>query len=144
MQTIQKHHNESSQKIKNPRVPKEDDRTIMNRAESSHELEILRLAKEGDNGNMNDIANSSEELRNSTGSNEENCDEKIKNCREISQGLRNSTVTQSSDDGNVNSIEEDPTAVAKDGLEYESFFTVINRARKAAHTVSEQDIWGSD
>eukprot|EP00596_Hydrurales_sp_CCMP1899_P008662 CAMPEP_0119053306 /NCGR_PEP_ID=MMETSP1177-20130426/74348_1 /TAXON_ID=2985 /ORGANISM="Ochromonas sp, Strain CCMP1899" /LENGTH=365 /DNA_ID=CAMNT_0007033229 /DNA_START=291 /DNA_END=1391 /DNA_ORIENTATION=- len=63
-------------------------------------------------------------------------DEKMKCVEENSSELE--AAVMNDDDGK----DPDPTAV--DALEHESFLTVINRARKAAHMVSEQDIWGSD
>jgi hypothetical protein len=68
----------------------------------------------------------------------------LKNNEENNQELRNPAVVNEDDDEKVKNCEKNPVGEAKNGLEDESFFTVINRARKAAHTVSEKDIWGSD
>jgi lipase chaperone LimK len=69
----------------------------------------------------------------------------LKNNEENSQELGDLAVVNEDHEEKVkNYYEKNSVGEAKNGLEDESFFTVINRARKAAHTVSEKDIWGSD
>lgn len=68
----------------------------------------------------------------------------MKNNQENSQDSGNLAVGNEYDDEKVKNCEKNPVGEAKNVLEDENFFTVINRARKAAHMVCEKDVWGND